>query len=74
MAEFHSHLESYDSQLKTVKQLAGDATLDVSVVDKRVLLLRRNVSSLKGSLNSMQLDHKDTENSLDLLAIVSWYK
>ena len=71
MAEFRSHLESYDSQLADVKRSAGDATHGVSQVNDKVLLLRRNVTTLRGSLSALQLDHTDTANSLDLLATVS---
>ena len=71
MAEFRSHLESYDSQLADVKRSAGDATHEVSQVNDKVLLLRRNVTTLRGSLSALQLDHTDTANSLDLLATVS---
>ena len=71
MVEFRSHLESYDSQLAEVKRLAGDATHDVSKVEEKVQVLHGNVSSLKGGLNALRLDHKDTANDLDLLVTVS---
>ena len=71
MAEFRGHLESYDAQLKDVKKAAGDATHDVSKVDERVQLLRKNVSGLSEGLNTVQSDHKDTVDNLDLLTTVS---
>lgn len=71
MAEYHSHLQSYDAQLNEVKRLAGDATNDVTKVDERVQLLHRNVSSLKDRLKVVQSNHKDTVDNLDLLSAVS---
>ena len=71
MAEFRGHLESYDAQLKDVKKAVGDATHDVSKVDERVQLLRKNVSGLSEGLNTVQSDHKDTVDNLDLLTTVS---
>ena len=73
MAEFQVHLSRYDNDLEEVKRQAGDATQAVSKFDERLQVLRRNVTSLKGGLAGVQMDHRDTANSLDLLTTVSWH-
>lgn len=70
MAEFKGHLESYDSQLHDVKQTVGDAQYDLTQMDEKVELLKRNVTSLKGRLSGLQLQDQDTSNSLELLSAV----
>ena len=70
MAEFKSHLESYDSQLSDVMRTVGDARHDLTQTDERVELLKRNVTSLKGRLSGLQLQDQDTSNSLELLSAV----
>ena len=71
MAEFHSHLESYDSQLEDVKKTAGDARHQVTKVDQRVQLFERNLTSLRGGLEGVRSDHTETVSNLDLLSLVS---
>ena len=71
MAEFRSHLESYDAQLSDAKKTAGDAMHEVSVVNDKVQVLRKNVTSLKSGLRAAKKDHTGTADSLDLLTTVS---
>ena len=71
MAEFHSHLESYDSQLDEVKKLAGDATFLVTKIDERVQVFERNLTGLKGGLEGLRQQHKEADDNLDLLTFVS---
>ena len=71
MAEFDSHLKSYDSQLQDVTKTAGDATLDVTKIGERVGLFERNLTSLRTDLEAVRRDHTDTDSNLELLSLVS---
>ena len=71
MAEFQGHLESYDSQLEDVKKTAGDATLQATKTDGRVELFERNLTSLRGGLDGLKKEHKETDSNLELLTLVS---
>ena len=71
MAEFRGHLENYDSQLNDVTKKAGDAILDVTKIGERVTLFDRNLTSLRGGLDSLQREQTEADSNLDLLAQVS---
>lgn len=71
MAEFQSHLNNYDSQLEEAKKKAGDATLEVTKIGERVTLFERNLTSLRGGLDSLRTDHKETDSNLNLMTLVS---
>jgi methyl-accepting chemotaxis protein/Ca2+-binding EF-hand superfamily protein len=69
MAEFRSHIESYDAQLAEVKRLTGDTTSQATKVDERVQLFERNLTSLRGGLERLQQGHRETDSNLDLLTV-----
>ena len=71
MAEFEARLMSYDNAIEEAKRLVGDATHEVSNFDVKLQVLRRNITSLKGSLGGVQMNHKDTVSNLELLTTVS---
>ena len=71
MAEFRSHLESYDAQLADAKRDVGDATLKVTKTEVKVQVLQGNVTSLRRGLGHVEQDHRETADSLDLLTMVS---
>lgn len=71
MADFNSHLESYDSQLTDARKKAGDATLAVTKIDEKVQLFERNLTRLKTGLEGVKKEHTDTASNLDLLSWVS---